>query len=277
MMPGSTDELSSVDGTPVSTPTNTPVKAGPSHPNTPVTPSTPVSTHTPATPGHSNPQNTDSSPRRPKSSTHNKARRVLFSADGSPSSKRRFDSRTNPLGAAWAKDYQEAESNVYTKAILERVNTRISANAERNHKIPPACLTRSSLCRVVLFDHNEKVGNYFIFLCNSIIIIILSLMCLYIISNFVNCDCYCPMGLEASIRLAPNEVVTEVRGHFLLIEEYEHYVDPVSEYNRYVMFYRGFGDRVIVIDSSLYGNSARFVRRSCIPNCRVSFNLNKKS
>nr|CAH8847993.1 unnamed protein product [Trichobilharzia regenti] len=232
MMPGSTDELSSVDGTPVSTPTNTPVKAGPSHPNTPVTPSTPVSTHTPATPGHSNPQNTDSSPRRPKSSTHNKARRVLFSADGSPSSKRRFDSRTNPLGAAWAKDYQEAESNVYTKAILERVNTRISANAERNHKIPPACLTRSSLCRVVLFDHNEK-------------------------------------GLEASIRLAPNEVVTEVRGHFLLIEEYEHYVDPVSEYNRYVMFYRGFGDRVIVIDSSLYGNSARFVRRSCIPNCRL--------
>ncbi|VDP76143.1 unnamed protein product, partial [Schistosoma mattheei] len=107
-----------------------------------------------------------------------------------------------------------------------------SASVERNHKIPPACLTRSSLCRVVLFDHNDK-------------------------------------GLEASIRLAPNEVVTEVRGHFLLMEEYEHYVDPVSDYNRYVMFYRGFGDRTVVIDSSQYGNSARFVRRSCIPNCRM--------
>ncbi|CAH8533678.1 unnamed protein product [Heterobilharzia americana] len=40
-------------------------------------------------------------------------------------------------------------------------------------------------------------------------------------------------------------------------------------YNRYVMFYRAFGDRVVVVDASQYGNSARFVRRSCIPNCRL--------
>ncbi|TNN12180.1 Histone-lysine N-methyltransferase 2E isoform 1 [Schistosoma japonicum] len=234
MLPNSGDEMSSVDVTPSSTPSNTPMKLGTSLPLTPVTPaSTPGGTLTPGS-GYSNSSGVEGSPRRNKlggDRSSNKIRRVLF-PDGSNSAKRRFDARTNPLGAAWAKDYQEAESNVYTKALLDRVHSRISAGVERNHKIPPTCLTRSSLCRVVLFDHNDK-------------------------------------GLEASIRLAPNEVVTEVRGHFLLMEEYEHYVDPVSDYNRYVMFYRGFGDRTVVIDSSQYGNSARFVRRSCIPNCRL--------
>ncbi|CAI2728551.1 unnamed protein product [Schistosoma spindalis] len=233
ILPNSGDESSSVDVTPSSTPSNTPMKPG-TLPLTPVTPtSTPGGTLTPGS-GYSSSSGVEGSPRRHRlgiDRSTNKVRRVLF-PDGSNSTKRRFDARTNPLGAAWAKDYQEAENNVYTKALLERIQSRISASVERNHKIPPACLTRSSLCRVVLFDHNDK-------------------------------------GLEASIRLAPNEVVTEVRGHFLLMEEYEHYVDPVSDYNRYVMFYRGFGDRTVVIDSGQYGNSARFVRRSCIPNCRL--------
>ncbi|CAH8502554.1 unnamed protein product [Schistosoma turkestanicum] len=233
VLPNSGDESSSVDVTPSSTPSNTPMKTGPL-PLTPITPaSTPGGTLTPGS-GYSSSSGVEGSPRRHRlgpDRSSNKVRRILF-PDGSNSTKRRLDARTNPLGAAWAKDYQEAERNVYTKALLERVQTRITASVERNHKIPPACLTRSSLCRVVLFDHNDK-------------------------------------GLEASIRIAPNEVVTEVRGHFLLMEEYEHYVDPVSDYNRYVMFYRGFGDRTVVIDSSQYGNSARFVRRSCIPNCRL--------
>ncbi|VDP88176.1 unnamed protein product [Echinostoma caproni] len=32
-----------------------------------------------------------------------------------------------------------------------------STNLERNYRIPPSCLTRSSLCRVVLFDHDDKL------------------------------------------------------------------------------------------------------------------------
>ncbi|CAH8533662.1 unnamed protein product [Heterobilharzia americana] len=234
ILPNSGDEFSSADVTPSTTPSNTPMKSGSTLSLTPVTPgSTSGGTLTPRS-GYGSSPGVEGTPRRHRLGTErssNKVKRVLFS-DSSVSNKRRFDARTNPLGAAWAKDYQEAESNVYTKALLERVNNRISTNVERNHKIPPTCLTRSSLCRVVLFDHNDK-------------------------------------GLEASIRLAPNEVVTEVRGHFLLMEEYEHYVDPVSDYNRYVMFYRAFGDRVVVVDASQYGNSARFVRRSCIPNCRL--------
>ena len=50
-----------------------------------------------------------------------------------------------------------------------------------------------------------------------------------------------------------------------------HYVFFVYSYNRYVMVYQNFGNRAIAINTSQYGNDARFIRRSCIPNCFVSF------
>ncbi|KER32882.1 hypothetical protein T265_01168 [Opisthorchis viverrini] len=157
--------------------------------------------------------------------------RILF-PDGTSPSKLKLNARVNPLGAVWAKDYQEAEANTYSAAMVDYLEQRLSANLERNNRIPPSFMNRSSLCRVVLFDHDNK-------------------------------------GLEASVRLSVNDVITEVRGEFMMLEEYEHHFDPISDYNRYVMFYQGFGDRTIVLEATRYGNSARFVRRSCIPNCRL--------
>ncbi|KAF6775233.1 hypothetical protein AHF37_05256 [Paragonimus kellicotti] len=223
-LPAYTDDSSSASVTPASTPSSTPYKM-----HTPGTPSTPGQTLTPGS-DYSSSSGLDSPLQRNLKRRH-KAGRALF-GDSTTPNKRGLGARTNPLGAAWAKDYHEADSNAYSRAILEYVDQRLSSTAERNYRIPPACLTRSSLCRVVLFDHDDK-------------------------------------GLESSIRLSAKEVVTEVRGKFLLLEEYEHYVDPLSDYNRYVLFYRGFGDRTIVVDATQYGNNARFVRRSCIPNCRL--------
>ncbi|KAF8571400.1 hypothetical protein P879_00174 [Paragonimus westermani] len=223
-LPACTDDSSSASVTPASTPSSTPYKL-----HTPGTPSTPGQTLTPGS-DYSSSSGLDSPLQRNLKRRH-KAGRTLF-GDSTTPTKRGLGARTNPLGAAWAKDYHEADSNAYSRAILEYVDQRLSSTAERNYRIPPTCLTRSSLCRVVLFDHDDK-------------------------------------GLESSIRLSAKEVVTEVRGKFLLLEEYEHYVDPLSDYNRYVLFYRGFGDRTIVVDATQYGNNARFVRRSCIPNCRL--------
>ncbi|CAH8633567.1 unnamed protein product [Dicrocoelium dendriticum] len=226
IVPLYSDDSSSASVTPMTTPSSTPCKF-----QSPGTPSTPGFTLTPDS-EYGSSSGLDSPARYHR---HDKRRhkpgRVLFADNLSPG-KRGFAVRANPLGAAWAKDYQEADCNAYSRALLDYVERRLSSHVERNYRIPPNCLTRSSLCRVVLFDHDDK-------------------------------------GLEAAIRLSANEVVTEVRGKFLLLEEYEHYIDPISEYNRYVMFYRGFGDRAIIVDSSQYGNHARFVRRSCIPNCRL--------
>ncbi|KAM7538021.1 hypothetical protein Aperf_G00000074138 [Anoplocephala perfoliata] len=134
------------------------------------------------------------------------------------------------LSSAWAKDYREADVSIYSENLLNYVAQRISSGRERVQRLPPTSLGRTPLCRVVMFDHNDK-------------------------------------GLEASARLGKGEVVTEIRGNLMLLEEYEHFVDPINEYNRYVMIYQNFGDRAIAINTSQYGNDARFIRRSCIPNC----------
>ncbi|KAM3180855.1 hypothetical protein ACTXT7_015489, partial [Hymenolepis weldensis] len=134
------------------------------------------------------------------------------------------------LGSAWAKDYREADTNVFSENLLKYVDQRIKSGRERVQRLTPTSLGRTPLCRVVMFDHDDK-------------------------------------GLEASARLGKGEVVTELRGNLMLMEEYEHFVDPINECNRYVMIYQNFGDRAIAINTTQYGNDARFIRRSCIPNC----------
>ncbi|EUB62478.1 Histone-lysine N-methyltransferase MLL5 [Echinococcus granulosus] len=134
------------------------------------------------------------------------------------------------LGSAWAKDYKEADVSFYSENLLAFVAQRVASGRERVQRLPPTCLGRTPLCRVVMFDHNDK-------------------------------------GLEASARLGKGEVVTEIRGNLMLLEEYEHFIDPINDYNRYVMIYHNFGDRAVAINTSQYGNDARFIRRSCIPNC----------
>ncbi|KAL3309026.1 Glucose-induced degradation complex subunit, partial [Cichlidogyrus casuarinus] len=101
-----------------------------------------------------------------------------------------------------------------------------------NYGVPPSILTRNPLSRVVLFDHHDK-------------------------------------GLEAAISICINDVVMEVRGKMMLMEEYEHICDPISVYNRFAIMYRGVHERGIVIDCAQFGNDARFIRRSCNPNCKL--------
>ncbi|GAA29510.2 histone-lysine N-methyltransferase MLL5 [Clonorchis sinensis] len=219
------DESPSASVTPITTPCSTPYKSSASG-----TPSTPNQTLTPVSDHNSS--GLDSPLRRVRCDKRKqRPGRILF-PDGTSPSKLKLNARVNPLGAVWAKDYQEAETNTYSAAMVDYLERRLSANLERNNRIPPSFMNRSSLCRVVLFDHDNK-------------------------------------GLEASVRLSVNDVITEVRGEFMMLEEYEHHFDPISDYNRYVMFYQGFGDRTIVLEATRYGNSARFVRRSCIPNCRL--------
>lgn len=41
-------------------------------------------------------------------------------------------------------------------------------------------------------------------------------------------------------------------------------------YNPFVFFYKQLDKAMICLDASNYGNEARFIRRSCTPNCEVS-------
>ncbi|PAA83790.1 hypothetical protein BOX15_Mlig018902g1 [Macrostomum lignano] len=90
-----------------------------------------------------------------------------------------------------------------------------------------------------------------------------------------------PGRLEATLSLSPGDPVIEYRGRVCLPEE----LPSSSLGSRFVLYYAGFDSNcwtatqtesnsisnlpLVAIDASNLGNDARYVRRSCRPNCSV--------
>ncbi|CAH8575141.1 unnamed protein product [Dicrocoelium dendriticum] len=76
-------------------------------------------------------------------------------------------------------------------------------------------------------------------------------------------------GLVASDDLCPREPVIEYRGLCMLMSEYSELYDYRRHYNPFVLFYKNWSKVALCIDARKFGNEARFIRRSCTPNCEV--------
>ncbi|KAM7535393.1 hypothetical protein Aperf_G00000091138 [Anoplocephala perfoliata] len=77
-------------------------------------------------------------------------------------------------------------------------------------------------------------------------------------------------GLIATESIYPNQPIIEYKGYAMLMDEYVQQHDYKRRYNPFVLFYKQLDKAVICLDASNYGNEARFLRRSCMPNCEVS-------
>ncbi|KAG5830609.1 hypothetical protein ANANG_G00312500 [Anguilla anguilla] len=75
--------------------------------------------------------------------------------------------------------------------------------------------------------------------------------------------------LRAVCDLAPNALIMEYRGKFMLRQQFEANGCFFKRPYPFVLFYSKFHGLEVCVDARSFGNEARFVRRSCTPNAEV--------
>ncbi|KAF5404176.1 hypothetical protein PHET_02197 [Paragonimus heterotremus] len=83
-------------------------------------------------------------------------------------------------------------------------------------------------------------------------------------------------GLVASEDLYPRDAIVEYRGLCMLLSEYNELHDYRKHYNPFVLFYKNWSKLALCVDARKFGNEARFIRRSCTPNCEVRHFLSNR-
>ncbi|XP_033126785.1 inactive histone-lysine N-methyltransferase 2E-like isoform X2 [Anneissia japonica] len=79
-------------------------------------------------------------------------------------------------------------------------------------------------------------------------------------------------GLIAKERIMEKQTILEYRGKVMLKKQLLTQTAFFSPSYRYTLFYSRFGNIDICVDARVYGNKARYVRRSCSPNTEVLHN-----
>ncbi|OON24018.1 SET domain protein, partial [Opisthorchis viverrini] len=74
-------------------------------------------------------------------------------------------------------------------------------------------------------------------------------------------------GLIALADIYPGEPVVEYHGVCMLLSEYNEMYDYRK--HPYVLFYKSWTQLPLCVDARKFGNEARYIRRSCTPNCEV--------
>ncbi|XP_043944461.1 inactive histone-lysine N-methyltransferase 2E [Protopterus annectens] len=75
--------------------------------------------------------------------------------------------------------------------------------------------------------------------------------------------------LKASKDLPPDALIIEYRGKFMLREQFEANGHFLKRPYPFVLFYSKFHGLEMCVDARTFGNEARFIRRSCMPNSEV--------
>ncbi|XP_028303528.1 SET domain-containing protein 5 isoform X2 [Gouania willdenowi] len=79
--------------------------------------------------------------------------------------------------------------------------------------------------------------------------------------------------LRAAKKLEPDTLIIEYRGKVMLKQQFEVNGHFFKKPYPFVLFYSKFNNVEMCIDARTFGNDARFVRRSCIPNAEVRHNI----
>ncbi|KAL3320423.1 myeloid lymphoid or mixed-lineage leukemia 5 (trithorax, ) [Cichlidogyrus casuarinus] len=76
-------------------------------------------------------------------------------------------------------------------------------------------------------------------------------------------------GLVSLTEIPSNEPIVEYKGILRLADEYTQQYDFRKHFEPHVLFYSNWDQMNLLMDARDCGNSARFIRRSCDPNCEV--------
>ncbi|VDN08974.1 unnamed protein product [Dibothriocephalus latus] len=144
----------------------------------------------------------------------------------------------SPDVVIWNDSYEEASETRISDALKQRIrNVFLTSSAREldNPQISDSTLSsvsRAHRCRVASLEFNKK-------------------------------------GLVATEHIYPRQPIVEYRGNAMLLSEYNEQQDYRRNYNPFMLFYKKLDKTVICVDARNYGNEARFIRRSCNPNCEV--------
>ncbi|KAA3673262.1 uncharacterized protein DEA37_0013609 [Paragonimus westermani] len=125
------------------------------------------------------------------------------------------------------------------QSLFSGSSTTLMENGLYNKEDVPYKLSCLKRCQVVNFDFNRK-------------------------------------GLVASEDLHPRDAIVEYRGLCMLLSEYNELHDYRKHYNPFVLFYKNWPKLALCVDARKFGNEARFIRRSCTPNCEVRHFLSNR-
>ncbi|XP_072003305.1 inactive histone-lysine N-methyltransferase 2E [Engystomops pustulosus] len=140
---------------------------------------------------------------------------------------------------AWMDHYEEANNNQYSEGVqreAQRITLRLGCDADKNEQSGKSCLSPNNLVfkpPVESFmQKNKKI-------------------------------------LKAAKDLQPETLIIEYRGKFMLREQFEANGYFFKRPYPFVLFYSKFHGLEMCVDARTFGNEARFIRRSCIPNAEV--------
>ncbi|XP_058513559.1 inactive histone-lysine N-methyltransferase 2E [Ochotona princeps] len=139
---------------------------------------------------------------------------------------------------AWMDRYEEASSNQYSEGVqreARRLALRLGSGNDKKDRNQSDLNTNNLLFKPPVESHIQKNKKI----------------------------------LKSVKDLPPDALVIEYRGKFMLREQFEANGYFFKRPYPFVLFYSKFHGLEMCVDARTFGNEARFIRRSCMPNAEV--------